>query len=98
MSTNTIHKAFWNETLIAESDKCINVEGNWYFPPGSIKKEYFQESPHTSICSWKGLCNYYHIIVNNKKNENACWVYKNPKPAAQNIAGYYAFWKGINVT
>jgi len=91
------HKATWNGAVLAESDKCESVEGNWYFPPDSIHKEYFKDSTHTSVCGWKGTANYHTIEVNGKKNENACWIYRSPKPAAKNITGYYAFWKGVTV-
>ena len=42
-------KAVWNGTLIAESDKTIEVEGNQYFPPDSVKREFLVESQtHTT--------------------------------------------------
>jgi uncharacterized protein (DUF427 family) len=37
-------KAILNETVLAESDNTQVVEGNHYFPPESVKKEYFTES------------------------------------------------------
>ena len=30
-------KAVWNGTVIAESDDTVVVEGNHYFPAGSVK-------------------------------------------------------------
>jgi len=82
---------------VAESDKCESVEGNWYFPPNSLSKGYFKDSSHTSVCGWKGLCNYFTLEVNGKQNENAAWIYRDPKPEAANIKGYVAFWKGVQV-
>jgi uncharacterized protein (DUF427 family) len=90
-------KATWNGTVIAESNNTVVVEGNHYFPPDSLKQEFFSESKHTSVCGWKGTANYLNVVVNGKTNENACWIYKTPKAAAENIKGYYAFWKGVNV-
>ena len=29
-------KALWNGAVLAESDKTVVVEGNHYFPPGSV--------------------------------------------------------------
>ena len=37
-------KAEWKGTVIAEADETIVVEGAHYFPPGSLKKEFFKES------------------------------------------------------
>lgn len=90
-------KAIWNDVIIAESDKCETVEGNLYFPPDAILPQYFQESEHHTICSWKGTAHYYHINVNGKVNNDAAWFYPEPKAAANNIRGYVAFWKGVTI-
>ena len=43
-------KALWNGKVIAESDVFETVEGNVYFPPDTIHREYFQPSPtHTAM-------------------------------------------------
>jgi uncharacterized protein (DUF427 family) len=90
-------KAIWNDTVLAESDKTVVVEGNHYFPPEAIRKEFFKESPHHTECGWKGTASYYHVTANGKTNENAAWYYPTPKEAAKQIAGYIAFWKGVQV-
>src|SRR4051795_4277437 len=53
--------ARWNGTVIAESDKTVVVEGNHYFPPGSVRKEFLQASSTTSRCPWKGTARYYSL-------------------------------------
>jgi uncharacterized protein (DUF427 family) len=90
-------KAVWNEKVIAESADTVVVEGNHYFPPESVKKEYLQSSSHTSVCPWKGLASYYTLNVDGKTNTDAAWYYPEPKSAAQQIKGRVAFWKGVNV-
>lgn len=47
-------QAIWNGKIIAETDVFETVEGNIYFPPDSIRREYFMPSDTTTICSWKG--------------------------------------------
>ncbi|KAK7056647.1 hypothetical protein VNI00_002364 [Paramarasmius palmivorus] len=37
-------KATLNGNILADSDETVVVEGNHYFPPSSIKKEYFTDS------------------------------------------------------
>lgn len=91
-------KAVWNNTVIAESDKTIVVEGNHYFPEDAIKKEYFEESDTKSTCPWKGLASYYDIKIEDKVNNDAAWYYPDPKSAATNIKDHVAFWKGVQVT
>jgi uncharacterized protein (DUF427 family) len=90
-------KAIWNGTVLAESDKCVVVEGNQYFPPDAIKKEYFKDSSNHTTCPWKGVASYYSIEVDGKVNKDAAWYYPTTKDAAKNIEGYIAFWKGVKV-
>jgi uncharacterized protein (DUF427 family) len=90
-------KAIWNGAVVAESDNCEIVEGNYYFPPDTIKAEYFQPSNTHTICSWKGEASYYTLRVDGQENKDAAWYYPDPKPKAQNIKGYIAFWRGVKV-
>ncbi|MCL1467729.1 DUF427 domain-containing protein [Argonema galeatum] len=90
-------KAVWNGATLAESDKCQVVEGNQYFPPDAINKEYFKESNTHSTCPWKGVASYYSIEVDGQLNKDAAWYYPQAKDAAKNIEGYVAFWKGVKV-
>lgn len=90
-------KAIWNGKVIAESDRFETVEGNIYFPPQSLKREYFRHSDTTSACPWKGTAHYYTVVVDGSENPDAAWFYPEPKPAAQNIKGFVAFWKGVEV-
>jgi uncharacterized protein (DUF427 family) len=73
------------------------VEGNIYFPPESLRWEYFQPSSTHTTCPWKGQASYYTLVVNGQENKDAAWYYPDPKPAAANIRGYVAFWKGVEV-
>jgi uncharacterized protein (DUF427 family) len=90
-------KAIWNGMVIAEGDNVQIVEGNVYFPPDALKREYFHESDTHSTCPWKGLANYYHIEVNGEVNNDAAWYYPEPKDAARHIKDHVAFWKGVKV-
>lgn len=90
-------KAIWNGVVIAESSNTEIVEGNHYFPPETVKTEFFSQSPKKTICGWKGEASYYNVEVNGQVNQNAAWYYPNPKPAATNITGYVAFWRGVKI-
>ncbi|MGH1542108.1 MAG: DUF427 domain-containing protein [Arenicella sp.] len=91
-------QAIWNDTVIAESNDTIVIEGNHYFPAESVKNVYLQNSKTTSFCGWKGTANYYSLSINGQLNIDAAWYYASPKQAAAEIAGYIAFWKGVLVT
>jgi uncharacterized protein (DUF427 family) len=90
-------KALWNDAVIAESADTKIVEGNHYFPPDSVKKDFFRDSATTSVCGWKGTARYYTLVVDGKENPDAAWYYPEPKAAASQIAGRIAFWKGVKV-
>ena len=90
-------RAMWNNTVLAESDKTVIVEGNHCFPPDSLRREYFKPSLTHSCCSWKGTASYYDIEVNGRVNKDAAWYYPSPLEAAKHIAKCVAFWKGVEV-
>ncbi len=90
-------KAIWNGATLAESDQCEIVEGNYYFPPAAIDRQYFQASTTQTVCSWKGTASYYTLVVDGQENKDAAWYYANPKSKAENIKGYIAFWRGVKV-
>ena len=90
-------KAIWKGEVVAESDATVVVEGNHYFPPDSIRKEYFAPSDQRTICSWKGEASYYDLVVGGETNAGAAWYYPAPKEAAAEIVNHVAFWRGVEV-
>jgi uncharacterized protein (DUF427 family) len=92
-----VAKALWKGAVLAESDRAIVVEGNYYFPRNAVRAEYLRPSDTHTVCPWKGTASYHHIEVNGERNADAAWFYPNPKPAAEQIKNYVAFWKGVRV-
>ena len=90
-------KAIWNDAVLADSDQTVVVEGNHYFPPDSVNRLYFQESPTHTTCPWKGEASYYNVVVDGNVNKDAAWYYPDPKPAAAEIKDRIAFWRGVRV-
>ena len=92
-------KATWNGAVIAEADtaKVQIVEGNIYFPPEAVKKDFFRDSQTHTVCPWKGTASYYDVVVDGKTNKDAAWTYPETKDAAKHVKGYIAFWKGVSV-
>ncbi len=90
-------KAIWNGAVLADSDDTVVVEGNQYFPPDSINREYFRESGTHTTCPWKGEASYYDVVVNGESNKDAAWYYPAPKDAAKEIKDHVAFWRGVRV-
>lgn len=90
-------KAIWNDVVLAESDHTEMVEGNHYFPPESVKRQYFRDSDRHTTCPWKGVASYYDIVVGNQSIDNAAWYYPDPKPAANNIKDHVAFYGMVKI-
>lgn len=90
-------KALFKDFVIAESNRTVVVEGNHYFPPEEVKKEYLEESSFSTTCPWKGRASYYHVRVKDAFSENAAWYYPSPKEKALHIKDYVAFWKDVRV-
>jgi uncharacterized protein (DUF427 family) len=90
-------KATWEGAVLAESDRCIALEGNQYFPPDAVRWEHLKPSDTHTVCPWKGTASYYHVEVKDKRNADAAWYYPEPKEAAGEIKGYIAFWRGVKV-
>lgn len=97
-------KAIWNDTVIAEAhkDDLIRIEGNWYFPPKSIHKEFFKPSDEHTTCFWKGEASYYDIDAAGKLNAGGAWYYPKPMDGSiervkKDFTNYVAFWRGVEV-
>jgi uncharacterized protein (DUF427 family) len=90
-------KASWNDVIVAQSDDTVVVEGNHYFPESALKRELFEASDSHTVCPWKGTASYFNLRVNGAVNTDAAWYYPDPKPAASQIKGHVAFWRGVKV-
>jgi len=90
-------RATWNGEILAESDSTIVIEGNHYFPPAAVNMQHFTPSTTHTTCGWKGIASYWDVVAGGQTNRDAAWYYPEPKEAAKEIAGYIAFWKGVEV-
>ena len=90
-------RATWKGAVLAESDDTVVVEGNHYFPPDAVNKEYFRESATHTTCPWKGEASYYDVVVDGEVNRDAAWYYPETKEAANHVRGRVAFWRGVTV-
>ena len=91
-------RAFWNGAVLAESAASRVVEGTHYFPPESLKSEYFKPSPTRTTCPWKGVAEYFNVVVDGEVNIDAAWRYPQTTPEAREVEGYVAFWRGVEIS
>ncbi len=90
-------RATWNGVVLAESDDTVVVEGNHYFPLDAVDRQYLRDSATHTRCPWKGTASYYTVAVGDDENRDAAWYYPEPSPAAREITGRVAFWRGVTV-
>lgn len=90
-------RASWRGATIAEAADFEEVEGNVYFAPEAVNAAHLRPSETHTVCPWKGTASYYDVVVGDEVNHDAAWFYPDPKPAAANIKGRVAFWKGVRV-
>ncbi len=90
-------RAVFNGKVLAESDDYEIVEGNVYFPPSAINREYFKDSGHNTMCPWKGVASYYSISVDGADVSDVAWYYPDPKRAAKKIKDYVAFYPAVKI-
>lgn len=90
-------RATLNGVVIAESDETVIVEGNHYFPPEAVNRDYFADSEKTTRCWWKGRANYYDVTVDGHTSRAAAWYYATPTEAASEIKDHVAFWGDVRV-
>lgn len=98
-------KAVLNGTVIAEAskDELISIEGNWYFPPSSVKSELLTDSPTPYTCPWKGECQYFNVKDGDSWVKDAAFSYPTPYPASfdrvgKDYSGYVVFTEDVKVT
>ena len=97
-------KAVWNDQVIAEADKSelIYIEGNWYFPPGSVKQDFLRKSDTPYTCPWKGVCQYFDVGKDDTWAKDNAWAYPSPLPTAidtvkKDFSNYVAFWREVTI-
>lgn len=94
-------KATIEGVVVAEAPDAdlITIEGNYYFPPSSLKSESFSDSATPYNCPWKGDAQYHDVSAAGSSHHDAAWSYPEPYPASfdkvgSDYSGYVAFDKG----
>lgn len=91
-------RAIIDGTVVADAPESdlIPIEGNYYFPPSSIRAGLLSDSPTPYTCPWKGVCQYHDVSVDGSTHHDAAWSYPEPYPASfdrvgKDYSGYVAF-------
>lgn len=97
-------KATLNGVVLAEApdDEVIEIEGNRYFPPGSVVDGVLVPSDTPYRCPWKGDCQYFDVRSGDDVLHDRAWSYPDPIPSSFDVVGadytdHVAFWREVVV-
>ena len=97
-------KAVLDGIVIAEADRddLVKIEGNWYFPPASIREGALGQSPTPYTCPWKGAAQYWNVESEGASLTDGAWSYPDLYSGAvervgTDFAGYVAFDRRVSV-
>jgi len=63
----------------------------WYIPPEDVRSDALVESEKRTGCAYKGFASYHSVRAAGELAEDLVWHYAEPRPEAERIAGYLAF-------
>ncbi len=83
--------------VIAESRKALVLREDgyspvYYLPRQDVAMEFLDRSDKITHCPHKGDAQRFHVVGVSSRIENGAWSYETPKPGAEAIAGYLAFY------
>jgi len=90
-------KAIWKGVVLAESGDTTLLEGDHFFPPEAVNRQYLKKSNKRADRSWKGEARYYHVVVGDDVNKNAAFYFSQPSKAAAAIKDHVVFNKDVEV-
>lgn len=90
-------KVVINDVSIAESTNAKRVletshPPTYYIPPEDIRGDLLKPSQGQSFCEWKGMANYFDVVVGDRRVAKAAWAYASPTPAFEAIRDHLAFY------
>ncbi|HWZ06240.1 MAG TPA: DUF427 domain-containing protein [Bradyrhizobium sp.] len=83
--------------VIADSTNALTLkEANYpavnYVPRKDANMELLARTERVTHCPYKGDANYFSIVADGKRVDNAIWTYETPFPAMMEISGHLAFY------
>lgn len=91
-------RAIWNGTVLADSDRTLEVDGYVYFPRETVRMERLRLAPKTPAdrrCP-HGV-QFYDVVDGPRAAERAAWSYEKPGPAMARVGGWIGFWDEVEV-
>jgi uncharacterized protein (DUF427 family) len=67
----------------------------YYLPPADVRTDLLRDSPHSTVCEFKGRAAYHTLEIDGRTIHNVAWSYPDPDPGYEAIAGHLAFYAGL---
>jgi uncharacterized protein (DUF427 family) len=86
--------------VVAESDRALRVletasPPTVYVPLADVREGVLSEAGgRQTVCEWKGRADYLHVDAGGTRAERAAWIYRDPRPGYEELAGHVSFYPG----
>lgn len=83
--------------VIAETRRGLRVLETWhpptyYLPVEDVDRGVLERLNARSLCEFKGVANYFDVVLGGRRIVSAAWSYPHPTPAFAPLAGHLAFY------
>ena len=90
-------RAFVNGVVVADTIRSIYLfePGHlpiYYLPKKDVRFDLLEHTDRASYCPLKGDAEYWSIVVDDRRIENAVWSYPVPLDGAPDLSAYVAFY------
>ena len=87
----------FNGQVVADTTRALSLkEASYpavqYIPREDADMAYFERTPHSTICPYKGDASYFSLKADGRSAENAVWTYEHPYAAVAEIKDHLAFY------
>jgi uncharacterized protein (DUF427 family) len=91
-------KALWNGSVLAESDRTLEVGSYHYFPRDAVRMELLKPAPKTprDLECPHGV-QFYDVIEGEAEAARAAWSYEAPRPSMEQVDHWIGFWHEVAV-
>jgi uncharacterized protein (DUF427 family) len=96
LDTSRHVKVTVNGEVIAETQRArvlfeTGLPPRWYIPPDDVHTAALVPSEKQTGCAYKGFASYLSVKAGGEGEEDLVWFYPSPRPEAERIRGYLAF-------
>lgn len=67
----------------------------YYLPPDGVDQTLLRPAAGRSFCEWKGVAEYFDVVVGGRRIHRAVWRYPTPTAGFAPIRGWYALYPGL---